>query len=66
MFGGGCSCSPVKQLENGGVNDEIDRADVGDNVVHSEWGKVEILSDQRLLGSRCLARGCRRGVDAFL
>jgi hypothetical protein len=56
----------VKQLENGGVKDEIDRADVGDNVVHSEWGKVEILSDQRLLGSRCLARGCRRGVDAFL
>jgi hypothetical protein len=30
VLGVGRSCSPTRQLENGGVQDEIDGADVGD------------------------------------
>jgi hypothetical protein len=35
-------------------------------VVHGEWGKLKILDGRRLIGSRCLVKGCRRGADVDL
>jgi hypothetical protein len=35
-------------------------------IVHVDWGKLEILGGRRLIGSRCLVKGCRRGVGVDL
>jgi hypothetical protein len=50
MIGGGCSCSPMKQLENDVVEVEIDHGGFVVTLAHSEGEKLEIHSGCGLTG----------------